>query len=129
MAQARNLALLRLGVTVWNQWRRKHPDQLSPDLSGANLAEMDLMRADLTGADLRKAELGGAKLLDADLYMARVGGADLRHVQGLTELQIVEALGDEETLLPANFQRPSHWAGRRTTNPTASAQPGKWPDP
>ena len=109
MTQERNLALLRLGVKVWNQWRRKHPYQFSPDLSGANLAEMDLMRADLTGADLRKAELGGAKLLDADLYMARVGGTDFRQVRGLTELQIAEALGDEETLLPPNFPRPSHW--------------------
>ena len=117
-AQAKNLSLLRLGVRVWNQWRQKHPDQFSPDLQGANLSEMDLRRADLTGVDLRKADLGGARLLNADLYMARVGGADLRRAQGLTSLQIAEALGDQETLLPANFERPSHWAAR-VTNPAA----------
>ena len=122
-AQAKNLSLLRLGVEVWNQWRQKHPDQFSPDLQGANLSEMDLRRADLTGADLRKADLGGARLLNADLYMARVGGADLCLAQGLTSLQLAEALGDQETLLPANFQRPSHWTARGM-KPGASAQSG-----
>ena len=127
MAQARNLALLKLGVEVWNQWRRTHPDQFSPDLRGANLVEMNLTRADLTGADLRKAEMAGAKLLDADLYMAKVGGADLRGAQGLTDMQIAEALGDEATMLPVNFQRPSHWATASVSNPDAAANDGRTP--
>ena len=110
MDKARNLVLLRLGVKDWNEWRKKHPDQFfAPDLTSTNLVEMDLTLADLSGADLRWAELAEAKLLDADLYMARLDGTDLCHVQGLTELQIAEALGDEETLLPPNLQRPNRW--------------------
>jgi uncharacterized protein YjbI with pentapeptide repeats len=45
MANPEHLAILREGVEPWNQWRRKHPmagpDFLRPDLSGANLSNLD----------------------------------------------------------------------------------------
>ena len=121
--QAKNLSLLRLELRFGTSGGRNTLISFRPICQGANLSEMDLRRADLTGADLRKADLGGARLLNADLYMARVGGADLRRAQGLTSLQIAEALGDQETLLPANFQRPSHWTAR-VTNLAASLRTG-----
>ncbi|MHC4394219.1 MAG: pentapeptide repeat-containing protein [Planctomycetota bacterium] len=82
MANEKQLAILRRGVSVWNKWRRKNPD-IIPDLSGANLITEDLVGANLINAKLRGAmfglaDLSGADLSDADLRDANLNGADLK---------------------------------------------------
>jgi uncharacterized protein YjbI with pentapeptide repeats len=77
------------------------------DLRHAKIDSADLFSADLSGADLRDASLASAFLKRADLR-----GADLSTAVGLTESQIVEALGDHETRLPEDLARPAAWTGR-----------------
>jgi uncharacterized protein YjbI with pentapeptide repeats len=80
------LATLHKGATVWNPWRREHPeikinlseaDLHSSDLSEADLHSADLRRANLNNADLRGAELQGADLQGAYVRKANLDGANL----------------------------------------------------
>jgi uncharacterized protein YjbI with pentapeptide repeats len=77
------------------------------DLRSAKFDGADLFAADLSGADMRDASLAASFLKCADLR-----GADLSTAHGLTESQIVDALGDQETRLPENLLRPLSWTSR-----------------
>lgn len=77
------------------------------DLRYAKIDGADLFSADLSGADLRNASLAFTFLKRADLR-----GADLSTAQGLTPGQLVEAIGDQETRLPADLPRPASWSAR-----------------
>lgn len=112
-----------------------------PDLAGRSLVGADLRRSDLRGADLRSSTLLGADLRGADLTLADLGGADLRaarlsgaDLSGALFLrpgQLVPAIGDRRTRLPAGFDRPTSWpkvpdraAGAARSAVVRSAQPG-----
>jgi TIR domain/Pentapeptide repeats (8 copies) len=122
MANEEHLARLkRLGVRAWNRWRRKCP-AIQPDLSEANLAEVNLYSADLTRANLAKADLTrallrlvflndailtGAVLLEANLSGAFLNGADFSHailartdlfMADLTNAILAEAILDAANL-------------------------------
>ncbi len=75
MSEKTHLALLKHGVSGWNEWRTAHAD-IKPELSGAGLCGLDLANANLAGADLRKADLRGATLNGASLAGANLEGAD-----------------------------------------------------
>jgi uncharacterized protein YjbI with pentapeptide repeats len=85
----------------------------------ANLQGANLRRANLTGADVRGAYLTGANLQGADLQEAYLTGADLRRanlteaelqeVRGLTQEQLEQAVGDEDTELPEYLSVPVEW--------------------
>ena len=124
--------------------------------------------ADLVGAQLEGANLGGARLEGANLDGARLEGADLRYAdfqrsnwagasiraspaqfadfrgaQGLTQGQLDQMIGNEQTLLPdtGGFTIPSCWktppdgfdalvervarwsSARRTTSAPSSSAP------
>ncbi len=84
MADQEQLAILLLGVTVWNEWRDKEVD-VHPDLSEVAMPEADLAQANLSGANLRRADfhgadLAGAQLSGSDLGRANLRGANLRGV-------------------------------------------------
>jgi len=84
---------------------------------GANLADADLrgltLRGSLMiGADLRRARLGHCDLLGVDLRDADLSGADLTGAIYLTQMQVNSARGDDTTVLPAGFSRPTHWHTR-----------------
>jgi hypothetical protein len=106
------------------------------DLSGVNLTGASLSGADLTGADLTGASLSGADLIEADLTRAYLDeanldeanldeadltGADLweanlsyakldrMSVGNLTQKQLEETIGDENTVLPSHLKPPEHW--------------------
>ena len=76
MADADQVAMLRTGVSAWNDWRDRHAGA-EPDLSGATLRGFDLTGADLSAADLREADLRGTTLRAARLTGARLDGANL----------------------------------------------------
>jgi uncharacterized protein YjbI with pentapeptide repeats len=65
----------------------------------AKLQGADLRRADLQGADLLGADLQGADLRSADFQGANLRGANLKEAEFLTQQQLDEACGDEETKL------------------------------
>ena len=75
MSEKTHLALLKHGVSGWNEWRAAHAD-IRPELSGSGLCGLDLANANLAGADLRKADLRGANLNGAMLAGADLEGAD-----------------------------------------------------
>jgi len=87
MANTAHVTKFYEGVEAWNLWRERNP-LVTPDLTGANLQGLNLMRANLQqanlkGVDLREANLKQANLLGinlegADLVRANLKGADLR---------------------------------------------------
>jgi uncharacterized protein YjbI with pentapeptide repeats len=116
MANGAHVSLLKQGVELWNDWRRRNPDD-RPDLSGAllnganlsgaNLARANLTRANLSGAkltkaDLREVDLGRAKLTRANLAGANLPRADLSRAS-LTGTNLAGASLAGANLLAANF--------------------------
>ncbi|MEM6435015.1 MAG: toll/interleukin-1 receptor domain-containing protein [Cyanobacteria bacterium P01_D01_bin.115] len=83
MANEEQLALLRQGGKVWNEWRIDNPDKeldfSGADLSGIGLSRVDLYRVTLRHAALRRTDFSGADLYCADLRRADFSGADLHH--------------------------------------------------
>jgi hypothetical protein len=81
MANPEHLDILKSGVGIWNQWRRKNP-HIRPDLSWTVLIglipEVNLFRgvdfseANLEGAVLSGADLTGATFTDANLACAKL---------------------------------------------------------
>jgi hypothetical protein len=82
VANQKHVTLLKKGVTQWNTWREQHPD-IQPDLSGANLGNIDLSYIDFHGANLNRVGLNrtilyNAILREATLINAHLNWADLR---------------------------------------------------
>ncbi|MGE0373623.1 MAG: pentapeptide repeat-containing protein [Gammaproteobacteria bacterium] len=121
MANPRHLAILREGLSNWNQWRAQSPeDDPDPDdvldpryLEEAALGNPYLSRADLSGADLSRTMLRGgnfqrailtsANLRGADLVRADLYGADLRKTD-LREAHVWSADLREADLSGADLQ-------------------------
>ncbi len=119
MADAWQVQLIKLGVDVWNKWRRENlggwtdePVDEDIDLAGVNLRgadlrgavllEANLRDANLRGADLQGANLLGANLQDANLQDAGLQGANLLDANLLrTNLRGAGLLGAD--LLRANL--------------------------
>jgi hypothetical protein len=77
VADPKQLARLRQGVTAWNAWRRRNP-RLKPDLSRALLIDLELRGINLAGANLERANLRQATLSRANLTRANLKRTDLR---------------------------------------------------
>ena len=98
-------------------------DLSGADLSKANLSRASLVEADLEeaifeGANLSGAYLSGAKLGGVDLSGADLSGADLSGANlsaalrggSLTQEQIEQATGNEQTKLPEHLKPPASWS-------------------
>ncbi len=59
--------------------------------------------------DLHETDLYGANLSEANLEGAILYGANLLNIPELTQVQLEEAYGDENTLLPSHLEPPAHW--------------------
>lgn len=87
MANEEQLAILRQGVDVWNNWRKENPE-VEIDLSKTSLKRTNLQRASLHSANLSEtdfseaslawADLSGANLFKANFYVADLYETDLR---------------------------------------------------
>ncbi len=86
MANPEQLAILKQGVKVWNEWRNTtliqkgpefKPDLSDADLSAADLSQAILEKTDLTATNLTKANLTNTNLIAADLSAAILSGAIL----------------------------------------------------
>ena len=84
-------------------------DLRSAYLLRANLAHARLTGANLSGANLNNARLDYAELKGAQLAEASLCGASLKGARNLTQAQIEQAYGDEDTRLPAGLVRPARW--------------------
>ncbi|WP_328491358.1 pentapeptide repeat-containing protein [Streptomyces sp. NBC_00414] len=76
---------------------------METDLVGAAFTEANLREATLTKADLRRATFTGANLRGATLTKANLSVTDLSSARRLTFGQVISAVPDEETELPAWF--------------------------
>ncbi len=96
------LELLRHDKEGWNQWRQESPqvcpDLRGMDLSGCDLAGINLRGAHLSGAKLRGTNLRHAHLTDADLSMSNLTDADL----SCADLKSASLIGADAT--HANFR-------------------------
>ena len=130
-------------LTVLGTRNRKFepPDQ-NLDLSHTDIRGADLTQTDFSGANFIKADLSGSEThLDdanlkgtyftdanlslahfskADLTGAHLNGADLsgvylRDAVGLTQQQINEAKGNDQTFLPKELRSPESWEKTATT--------------
>lgn len=77
MANEEQLAVLRQGVDVWNNWRREDISR-KIDLSGADLRNRQLSEINFVDVDLRGADLSGTNFTRAYLTSANLSRADLR---------------------------------------------------
>ena len=76
MANPEHLEILKQGVEAWNRWIEDNP-KIEPDLSTADLTNLDLDYANLSGTNLSEAnlaemEINGANLTDATLIRANL---------------------------------------------------------
>jgi hypothetical protein len=78
MANLEHLEILRQGLEVWNAWRLSYPS-IQPDLTGADLHEMNFRGDGLKYANFQNTHLSRANLADAELVLCDFSGADLSH--------------------------------------------------
>lgn len=71
MSNPSHLAKIGEGVASWNSWRSANP-RMQPDLTHAELSDMELTGVDFRGAGLFKAKLHRAILVGANLRQARL---------------------------------------------------------
>lgn len=90
MASWLHSALLRMGVNIWNRWRKNFPE-IEPNLYGINLNGANLKGINLSGANLGPAGLFSADLQGADLTGAYLNGACL-NLANLSEAKLCGAL-------------------------------------
>jgi uncharacterized protein YjbI with pentapeptide repeats len=81
MANREHQEILQKGVEVWNRWR-KQSAETTPDLTHANLCDMELAGADFESAHLqfasaKRCDLRGAQFDHSDLAGALFDGAKL----------------------------------------------------
>jgi len=133
VANDEHLAILRQGVSAWNEWREPYP-RIQPDLSGANLSYANLRGFDLNGAHLGGANLSGAQIHDARLDRAILNdanllGANLRYANlisaNLTGANLTAAKLDSANLTAANLTGAELWgASLRYANLTGAIVEG-----
>ena len=94
MANEEHLAVLKRGVTAWNEWRSEHRE-IVPDLREAKLYGAELIGADLRAAHLRSADLIEANLREANLGASVMGYTSVVDVDlsGVNGLETVKHLG------------------------------------
>jgi len=91
------------------------------DLRRSHFGYANLREASFVGADLRQAifndvrNLEGVSFDRANLEGTSVKGANLEGATGLSQEQIDQTTGDQNTKLPHGIRRPAHWS----SNPDA----------
>ena len=71
MANQEHFKIFQQGISIWNQWRRENPD-LEPDLSYADLSDIDLsntsiLNADMSYVDLSESNFSNTKFFSVNL--------------------------------------------------------------
>jgi hypothetical protein len=100
MANPEHLAILKQGVKVWNEWRKKDSHTVA-DLGGANLSLASLDSVDFWLTDMSNADLSGSNLSHARIHVAWLNEANLYN-SFLINTDLIET-----NLTNANFQETS----------------------
>lgn len=99
VANPEHLAILEMGVKVWNQWRSENPS-IKPDLSKADLSMSDLRLASLRETSLIGVNLDRADLFRADLLKANLSGAIITQAN-LRRANLIKAVLNGANLINA----------------------------
>ncbi|RLD05013.1 MAG: hypothetical protein DRI32_04725 [Chloroflexi bacterium] len=78
MANEEQLAILKQGVNVWNQWREENPE-VKIDLKRAKLDGQDFSMINFQNADLEYSDFQNTKLAKSNLSDTILVSADFRH--------------------------------------------------
>ena len=110
MANSEHLALVKQGVEVWNSWYKKHrrviPDLTQANLSNLNLSGINFRKAILKQANLNNTDLSKAQLNNADLEKANLLGANLSstNFQGANlDFAILKAIINRQTIMADKY--------------------------
>jgi hypothetical protein len=103
MANQEQLAILKQGVEVWNQWRQEY-DSILPDLIGIDFTEADLNNINLKEANLYQANFSKANLVRANLHEVSFYKTNL-HEANLSEASLGYAHLTYATFTYANLSR------------------------
>jgi hypothetical protein len=76
---------------------------------GTDLRGVGLNQADLSRADFHMAKFGFSGIELTSFFKANLSGAMLTTDNGLSEVNLVETIGDVYTCLPGEIERPDHW--------------------
>src|SRR5262249_50540001 len=77
VANNEHVAMLRMGVDAWDEWRSQQAPAFVADLREADLSGALLSEAYLVGAHLNGANLSGANLSEGELRGAHLNAANL----------------------------------------------------
>jgi len=102
MGNREQLAILKQGVEVWNNWREQHPNA-EINLEATDLSDTDLERVNLADANLERANLSRACLNQANLVRARLQRANLAHAN-LAHANLAHAHLEKANLVFANLE-------------------------
>ncbi len=116
MANEEQLAILKQGVKVWNEWREQNPtteidldrailhdsNLRSVDFHNASMYEVNLSFADLQESNLSNAKLMQADLRESDLSNTWLGGSLLMEAD-VTHTNLTSAYMRGATLMKTNF--------------------------
>ena len=103
LANQQHLDILKQGVTIWNTWRKEHPE-VQPDLTEADLQNSYLMLVDFSDTNLTGTNLIGANLIAATLTLADLSRASLTWAN-LSVAFLTQANMTEANLAGVNFNR------------------------
>lgn len=109
MANEEQLAILKQGIDVWNEWRQSNHEEIylvEADLSAADLRGADLKGAYLMGANLRNANLQEADLTEAHLWRTNLQEANLQSAC-LSRADLHDAKLYEAKLCRTDFRKAS----------------------
>lgn len=103
----KHIRIIKKGTEIWNLWRNKNI--VTPNLSGADLENLDLFLGKLWNCNLIKANLRYARLERADLFEANLFRADLSHANlshaDLSSSNLSSANLTGASLVSANLSR------------------------
>ncbi|MEG3039635.1 MAG: pentapeptide repeat-containing protein, partial [Erysipelotrichaceae bacterium] len=86
----------------------KH-DFMGKDFKGKRIENQDFRGALLIHANMAHCIIVNCDFIGADFRDLNIQGADLSKSHFLTQMQINEANGDQNTILPLHLKKPTHW--------------------
>ena len=108
MANPDHLDIIKQGVEVWNKWREENCG-IEPDLSQADLHELEFKEANLSETDLRSANLRASIFQGGAFIKADLRGADLQkasfNLANLSEANLSEAVLRDTDLSEATLKK------------------------
>lgn len=108
MANQAHLDILKQGVHIWNEWRKKNQD-LRVDLREAQLDNMNLAHVNFSGVMLARAQLKGTRLVHSNLRGAKLTASDMTGADlsgaDMYRAVLYKAILAQTRLIKANFTR------------------------